>query len=56
MLSDSGPGRNAPPPALAVELKGLTKIYGRGGRGKGLVALDGVDDLQPLSTALADSC
>lgn len=43
MLSDSGPGRNAPPPALAVELKGLTKIYGRSGRGKGLVALDGVD-------------
>jgi len=30
-------------PALAVELKGLTKIYGGKGRGQGLVALDAVD-------------
>jgi ABC-2 type transport system ATP-binding protein len=31
------------PPALAVELKGLTKVYNRKRDGRGLVALDGVD-------------
>ncbi len=34
---------DAAPPDLAVELRGLTKIYRANGAGNGLVALDGVD-------------
>lgn len=33
----------AAPPAFAVELRGLTKIYGRNGKEKGLTALDAID-------------
>ncbi len=41
--SSSTPGSDPTSPALAVELKGLTKVYGRGRSEKKLVALDGVD-------------
>ena len=41
--SSSTPGSDSTAPTLAVELKGLTKVYGRGRSEKKLVALDGVD-------------
>jgi ABC-2 type transport system ATP-binding protein len=42
-LSSADPGRDTAMPDLAVELRGLTKIYAQKGERSGLVALDGID-------------